>query len=292
MDRFCLGRSKSRVSLASQSEAQPVGDTVPDDDRCFRYGDGLFETLLVIDGQILWLELHLQRLSLGAERLAMDVDLCRTGEQLKERASAFASGATTMRVTVSRGSGPRGYLPGPHSSSRVRIDCGSLGFDPLLPAAPAVLALSSIFLAEQPLLAGIKHCNRLEQVLGAAEAARLEVDDVLMRNSSGFLQCTSRSNFFVLRDGELLTASCEQSGILGTRRRLVIESLAPALGLEVREAAIKPDDLRASDSCFVTNTLIGIRSVSRLDQCSFAQQLALAALHNAYREEAQACLRR
>lgn len=267
-----------------------MSDAVPADDRAFLYGDGLFETLLAADGHLLWPELHFQRLEEGGKRLSISCDLTELREALAAYAKGTAPGYAVIRLTLSRGSGPRGYLPVLGTGSRFRITHKLLARDPFLPEQALHLAPSSVVLPRQPLLAGIKHCNRLEQVLAALDAKERGVDDVLLCNDSGRLQCTSRGNLFIVRDAMLYTPGCGHCGIVGTRRQLVMQQLAPMLNLGVAEADFFLHELRATDAMFVTNTVMGIRRVGRIDAQTLPDCAAITELQRAYTAAAKTCL--
>lgn len=262
--------------------------TIPIDDRGFLYGDGLFETVIVRERVLLWEALHCERLKRGIQRLDFSIDSALPWRDLLEQASE-CSGTHALRLTVSRGSGPRGYTPVSDADCRWRIQGVALARDPLDPLPSATVVTSSLVLAEQPLLAGIKHCNRLEQILAAREAQHRGVDDVLICTADGRLQCSSKANIFVLRGDTLFTPPCDRSGIAGTRRQLVLEQLAPALGLQSRIEALLPQELEESDGLFLCNSVIGIQAVTTLDGRQLAVPKAVASLQQQYRESSIAC---
>jgi 4-amino-4-deoxychorismate lyase len=265
-----------------------VNGAIPIDDRGFLYGDGLFETVVVRERVLLWETLHCARLKRGMQRLDFSIDIASPWRDLLEQASE-CSGSHTLRLTVSRGSGPRGYTPTPDADCRWRIQGMALARDPLEPLPAATVVTSSLVLAEQPLLAGIKHCNRLEQILAACEAQNRGVDDVLICTADGRLQCSSKANVFVLRGSTLFTPPCDRSGVAGTRRQLVLEQLAPALGLQCRIEALIPEELEASDCLFLCNSVIGIQAVATLDGRRLAVPHAVASLQEQYRKSSIAC---
>jgi len=265
-------------------------DTIPADDRGYLYGDGLFETLVAYRGRLLWPHLHLERLALGMQRLGMPADLDAIGDALTAAAAGHTEGFGIVRLTLTRGVGPRGYAPPPSASSRWTILESIAERDPLLPLEPAAVALSDVILARQPALAGIKHCNRLEQVLAARQADALGVDDVLMATEQGQLHSSSKANLFLFIGDELLTAPCEGQGICGTRRRLVIEQLAPALGIAVRFAAINADQLGDVTGAFLCNSVIGIRGVTSIAGRQIPSDERISLLQQAYRKESLACV--
>jgi branched-subunit amino acid aminotransferase/4-amino-4-deoxychorismate lyase len=232
--------------------------------------------------------LHLDRLMQGASQLGIDVARDRVRAAIESTAYSQTV-ATVLRVTVSRGSGVRGYRPTPECGAAITVSRSELGRNPLVPLPPAVLQTSSVTMAEQPLLAGIKHCNRLEQVLAAAEAGEQGVDDVLLKRRSGYFQCSSNANLFALCDDRLMTPDCKLSGVAGTRRRLLMEQLSAAVGLSVMETGVDDARLLAAEGLCLSNSIIGVRCVARLDARVFAPSPKLLALQKAYFDAAKRC---
>lgn len=261
---------------------------IPPDDRGFLYGDGLFETLVVREGKPLWLPLHLDRLRLGLERLCINQSLDTIRDMLRG-AAADCADACVLRLTVSRGSGERGYAPSQPPRPRVRLLASPLTRDPLSPLPAVQLGRCSFQLALQPRLAGVKHLNRLEQVLAAQEAQELGMDDVLMETADGGLYGTSRSNLFLQTGRQLRTPPCVQAGIAGTRRRLILERLAADAGLEARIERVTVDDLASADGAFLCNSVMGLRGIARIDGVEQAPAPSLPALQQAYRKRGMQC---
>lgn len=270
------------------AEASAKADAVPADDRCFLYGDGLFESMLAVDGRIAFKSLHRERLLHGAGRLGIDIapaDVATVLDGVPEE------GTYSLRLTLSRGGGRRGYLPEPGQPPRLRLAVTPLARDYREALPPVSMIVSGVRLAEQPALAGLKHCNRLEQVLAALEADRLGADDAVMLNGSGGVQCAISANVFILRGRELLTPSCDRAGIAGTRRRLLLEGLAARAGFAARESNLTIDDCLAADAMLLTNALAGIRTVRRLrDRVFDPAQDGVHALQRVYAEAIDECV--
>lgn len=263
--------------------------SVPTTDRAFLYGDGVFETLLIVGGVPLWLDLHIARLKLGASRLRMDVNIADVQACVASACECYRDTAGVLRVTISRGGAERGYTPSQDVSARVRSSHAALGRDPFIALPAAVVATSSITMGEQPLLAGLKHCNRLEQVMAAAEAQERNIDDVLLRRLDGSYQCSSKANLFALNEGLLRTSPCDRSGIAGTRRHLIMQTLAQRLGLQVTETSLSSDDLLSADGLFLCNSIVGIRNIKRWDEHDYDPSKVISQLQSAYYQEARQC---
>ncbi|CAM4079513.1 Aminodeoxychorismate lyase [Pseudomonas reidholzensis] len=224
--------------------------------RGLAYGDGLFETVAVRAGRPSLLEHHLQRLASGCQRLAIDADLPLIRDELLRFASQLGEGVAKLIVT--RGDSQRGYAPVAGAAPR-RILQGSP-----LPAYPAANGENGISLfacqtrlAEQPLLAGLKHLNRLEQVLARAEWQDAEHAEGLVRDTQGRLIEGVYSNLFLVREGVLLTADLSRCGVAGVMRAALLEQ-APALGITVQVRDLALTDLEQADEVFVCNSVYGI----------------------------------
>jgi len=231
-------------------------------DRGLAYGDGLFETLTVRRGQVRLLERHLERLWLGCQRLSIALDM----SVLRAELLAFAelAGNGVVKLMVTRGEGQRGYaLPEPQHPVRILQHAG-------LPDYPAGnrekgirLFICSVRLAEQPLLAGIKHLNRLEQVLARAEWHDPQFAEGLLRDRSGRVIEGVFSNLFLAAGGRLLTPDLARCGVAGVMRAEII-ARAAALDIPCEVRDIDYEQLLVADELFVCNSLYGIWPVREL----------------------------
>ena len=265
------------------------GQALPLPDRGLDFGDGLFETLLLLAGKPLYLEFHMQRLEQGLRVLGFPDCLAGIKDQIHAVLnSGDFPGEMAMRVTVTRGGGPRGYLPPQATVPRVIIVTSArTGQSTLEVPSPARLAVAKIRWGCQPRLAGIKHLNRLEQVLAAREREAAAVDEVVMLNQAGGVVSVSAGNLFVVNGDELLTPQLAECGVLGTRRRLIIERLAPGLGLQVRELELTLAQMESAEEVFYCNALVGVRPVGSFGAARWQSHKVCAALHTLLCEGAQ-----
>lgn len=242
-----------------------ASDTVPIDDRGLQYGDGLFETILVRAGVARFLAAHLSRLARGCLRLGIPCDEVAIRADVT-RALAVAPSLAVLKVVVTRGSGlRRGYAPRPAPSRRIvslwpTEDASGL-------AAGVTLGVAETRAATNPALAGLKHLNRLDNVLAAAEIAAGDFD-VLMLDVADRLVSGTSCNFFVARAGRLATPALDSAGVAGVLRGIV-QREAATLGLVVQERALTLADLQAADEALITNARIGVVPVSRVGEHSF-----------------------
>jgi 4-amino-4-deoxychorismate lyase len=259
--------------------------SLPLPDRGLAYGDGLFETLLVRGRAPTFLPLHAARLEAGLAQLGIPVPPWR--DHLAASLAAFDAPAErwlTLRLTVTRGQGPRGYAPPAAPVPRTVIELAPAPLDPLAPPAPLHTALARLRWARQPALAGLKHLNRLEQVLAARECRERGLDELLVCDTGDALVAATRGNLFLLRGEVLATPALTACGIAGTRRRLLLESLAPALGLAAEVTTLMPAALATADALFCCNSLRGIVPIGQHEQQQWSAHPVLERLQAAYRE--------
>jgi 4-amino-4-deoxychorismate lyase len=235
-------------------------------DRGLRYGDGLFETVLITNGgAILWGR-HLQRLLRGCESLALNVD-SRSIEahffQFLAQLSDADRVSAIARITVSRGPGAHGYRP-----QRTTEPTFIVSFDKHVYVASESLRLCRCKVAavNHSGLAGIKHLNRLANVLAAGELEDGGHDEGVMCLDDGSVISGVMSNLFIVKDGCLLTPKLSLAGVAGTARSLVIDVLAPELNVTCDETTLSYHDLLQADEIFMCNSVMGIRPVAALGE--------------------------
>lgn len=245
-------------------------DAVDAADRGLAYGDGLFETARVHDGLVVWWPAHLARLSEGAARLRIPMpDVAWLTAELAGFV-AQAPARAVLKLLLTRGVGGRGYAP-PHAVEPTLAL--SLHAAPAPVPAPLVLRWCDTRLAIQPALAGLKHLNRLEQVLARAEWSDPGIHEGLMLDTGGQLGCATAANVFALRDGRWLTPPVHRRGVAGVARAWVLAN-EPAAA----EAELSPSQVESADALFLCNAVRGILPVGRLGDRSWAPHPALAAL--------------
>lgn len=236
-------------------------------DRGFQYGDGLFETLEILHGTPLFFEHHYQRLLLGCQTLLIP---CPEYALLWAEASQMACDHdhAVLKLIVTRGVGGRGYRQ-PQTILPTRL----FSLHPL-PDYPPVWQTQGIRLrvcqkrlAINPDLAGIKHLNRLEQVLARAEWSNDDIQEGLMLDNEHQIIEGTTSNVFMVKHGEVLTPRLDRCGIAGIVRKLILNE-ANALALPMRETRLNLNDLQDADELFVTNSIIGICPVTQMQQRS------------------------
>ena len=241
--------------MRSWVDGQPA-DAVPLKDRGLAYGDGLFETLAVKAGQPVLLDRHLQRLDEGCRRLALVADQALIRDELLAYAAALGDGV--LKLILTRGDSLRGY--GINAGAPVRrILQGSppATYPPAYGSSGVRLFPCATRLSEQPLLAGLKHLNRLEQVLARAEWQDADHAEGLMLDMSGRVIEGVFSNLFLVDNGQLLTADLSRCGVAGVMRAELL-ARAEALGVVTTVTDISLAQLQRADEVFVCNSVYGI----------------------------------
>jgi 4-amino-4-deoxychorismate lyase len=237
-------------------------DSVSAQDRGLAYGDGIYRTVELINGKPRLWKWQWQRLVADAERLLLPLpDEALLLDELAKVAQGMAR--AVGKITLTRGVGQRGYAM-PQDSSPTRIVTASAwgGYPAERLQQGVTLRLCQVRLARQPLLAGIKHLNRLENVLARSEWNDPAIHEGLLLDSHGGLVEATMSNVFLLNRNRLLTPRLDQAGVSGALRAWVFEQ-APALGLKVEEAELELGDLVAAEAVFLTNSLIGVWPVAK-----------------------------
>ena len=236
-------------------DGQPA-DALSLKDRGLAYGDGLFETIAVRGGQPLLLDRHLFRLADGCSRLAIAADIGLIRAELQSYAAVMGEGV--LKLILTRGDGLRGYAPDPSAQGR-RILQGNP--PTAYPAAHGEQGIRlfpcATRLSVQPLLAGLKHLNRLEQVIARAEWQDSEHAEGLMLDQAGRVIEGVFSNLFLVRDGVLVTADLKRCGVAGVMRAEILFQ-AESLAIPVQITDISLDQLQWADEVFVCNSVYGI----------------------------------
>ena len=246
-----------------------ASESVPITDRGFEYGDGVFETLAVLHGRPLLWDAHLERLLSGCRALKFEVlPGAQVLEQEAHRLSTQLDKAV-LKIVITRGVGPRGYrVPANSVPTRV-ISVGPWPEGHAEKRSRGVrVKMCRTTLASQPRLAGVKHLNRLEQILARAEWDD-EWDEGLMCGDSGMVIEATASNVFAVINGALYTPDLTRCGVAGVMRDQVIRA-ARSLNHEVKIADFPVDRMFGANELFLTNSIIGIWPVRAVENHAFS----------------------
>jgi len=245
-----------------------LSNFIPVSDRGLHYGDGIFETLVAKEGRLQFWDQHMDRLLTGCKRLQLpDPDIALISHETQLLLANHAkSSHQVVKIILTRGSGQRGYRP-PVPANMTRIIC-------LLPypdypddywTTGVRITVCRTRLACNRRLAGIKHLNRLEQVLAHTEWDDPDIVDGVMLNNDQYVIEGTMSNLFWVSNGQLYTPDLSECGVEGVIRNHVI-GLAKELQLPVRIGHYFIEDLFAADEVFITNSVHGIWPVRQIDQ--------------------------
>jgi 4-amino-4-deoxychorismate lyase len=248
-------------------------------DRGFSYGDGLFETIRMLAGHAPLWSRHMQRLALGCERLRLPLP---DAQQLREEALQVSVGLpdAVLRITLTRGSGERGYaLPAVSNMTRVVAAFPMSAIPATVHRDGIRMHLCTTTLAEQPLLAGVKHLNRLEQVLARAEWNDPAVAEGLVCDQHGRVISATAANLFAVIDDTLVTPSVDRCGVAGVARAAILHA-QPAC--EIRDISLA-ECLRASE-LFLSSSVRGILPVQALGNTVYAPGPVTRAMQRYWRD--------
>ncbi len=240
-------------------------NAVPADDRGFSYGDGVFRTLPMHKGYAKWWP-H-QYAKLAADCSALSITPPAESElRLDIQAIAAQLPDCALRITVTRGSGGRGYAAPEYPQSRRVVSANPLPEYPAhWPEQGVKVRICELRLAGQPRLAGIKHLNRLENVLARAEWSDPAIAEGLLLDEAGNVIEGTRCNVFIVEDGTLVTPDLSRCGVAGLTRDLVIAA-AERHGQRCRIEAISRQRLEAATEILLINSLVGVWPVAALQQ--------------------------
>ncbi len=226
-------------------------------DRGLNFGDGLFETIAVLQGHLRYWEPHMQRLLEGCSRLQIELpDI----DQLKLECQSVLTDAQrqVIKIMVTRGTGGQGYAyTAKQPSTRIIIRKPWPCYSSEKLERGVRVGYSSIEIHAHPQLASIKHLNALQQVLATADCKKQGFDECLRQNTKHELIEGCKSNLFLVKDDQLYTPHIANYGIAGIMRNQVMAK-AIELNLSVKELSLYKDDVMQADELFLTNSLIGL----------------------------------
>jgi 4-amino-4-deoxychorismate lyase len=233
---------------------------LPADDRGLAYGDGLFETIRMVGQKGVLLSRHLDRMARDAKRLGINVSrrelatVCtRAGQRFSEQ---FTDDGWILKLTLTRGGGGRGYRPDPGMVPNLLVSASPL--PPTPDASGVVVDFSRVPLTVNPLLAGIKSLNRLEQVMAAAELGP-SLFEVIMSDRDGNLVEGTRTNLLLRMHNGWVTPPAACLAVAGVLRQWLLERLRQK-GEVVTEWPLTVEDVLGPEcqGLFLLNSVLGI----------------------------------
>jgi len=255
-----------------------VGQSISVRDRGLLYGDGVFRTLRAQAGIALHQHLHLQKIQQDCTKLGIH---CPALSHLEHELAGLllAHPNAIIKLIITRGIAQRGYAPNADAQPTHLWDVSEL---PVYLKQNYTLGIAlricELRLSQQPRLAGIKHLNRLENVLAAAENHDAKFAEGLLLDAQAKVIEGIRSNVFMVRDGILMTPDLSQCGVAGVQRDRVLAYAAQhAIPLQIRMISLA--ELLAADEVFLVNSVLGLWSVRECENrhwhdFAMAQKLA------------------
>jgi branched-chain amino acid aminotransferase/4-amino-4-deoxychorismate lyase len=234
-----------------------VPDAVPLDDRGLLLGDGLFETLLAVDGRLMLAEAHVARMTRGADVLGIpaptpdDFVACALAAI---RAADLQIGRAAVRITLTAGSGGRGLDRPATLTPRLFATAARS----VKPSGPAALIIAETRRNAASPASRLKTLAYLDNVLARREATRAGADEAVMLNTRGEVTCAAAANLFWIKHGELFTPAPRTGPLDGIMARQVTAA-ARRLGVTVRDVSEGPESLQTADAIFLSSSLIGVR---------------------------------
>lgn len=234
-------------------------DSIPDDDRGLAYGDGLFETIRINASHSVLLDEHLRRLCKGADCLGISFDKEQLRQDIEKLISDLPENGV-LKIILTRGSGGRGYRPDENAESRIL-----LSLHPLPDYGENADKGVSVFicqqrLAHQPSLAGIKHLNRLEQVMASLEWPKGDYMEGLMLDMDDNVIEGTRSNIFWSGNGTLFTPDLSSCGVAGILRDTLLKQIPET---EIIQKS-RINELVSADEIFICNSVFGVWPVTQI----------------------------
>ena len=247
-----------------------------------QFGDGLFETCVVESKNILFWSYHIARLNKGCQKLGIgNVDESFWLSDIRKALSVSRLNNCVVKIMLSRGESLRGY--GFESGIKpVRIVIVS-EMPEIKPRQNLTLDFCDSGYASNPKLAGIKHCNRLEQILARAD---LKGDEGIMLDEDSNIISVTQGNIFSIYANTLHTPRLDKCGIEGTRRAIILE-IASELGMQINVGPLSVDGLMESDEVFISNSVMEIQSITQIGDMSFASNGVTGLIRTAFEEKKQ-----
>lgn len=261
-----------------------VSDTLDAADRGLAYGDGVFRTLAIQGGRPLWWTRHYHKLARDCDAVSIP---CPAEEMLRDELARLAAREPdcAAKIIITRGTGQRGYAsPSELHPTRIVMSCA-------LPRHPAEFAqsgvkvhLCSLRLGFQPALAGVKHLNRLENVLARSEWSDPDIAEGLLFDGEGNVIGGTMSNLFIVERDALATPDLSRCGVAGVTRDRVIEAAA-SHRIICRVEHIGLGRVLQAQEALLVNSLIGVWQVRALGDKAWAQGTLVARVRQWLDEE-------
>ncbi|NRB68916.1 MAG: aminodeoxychorismate lyase [Vibrio sp.] len=243
-------------------------DSISLTDRSFQYGDGCFTTMLVVKGRIQHWDKHQDRMQSCLDLLGIASPNWREVQDWLEK-MCLESTRSGLKLHISRGEGGRGYSPTQVTLPNVTIGAFNypVHYEQWLMDGIG-LGLCSKRLGVNPLLAGHKHNNRLEQVLLKAEMDQQGFLDGIALDVNGYVIETTMANLYWVKQGVIYTPDLTNAGVAGVMRRVVAERLS-SCGLTLSIGHYRLEELNEAEEVFISNSILGVAPVKSIGTQAF-----------------------
>lgn len=258
-------------------------------DRGLMYGDGLFETVRVVKGVAPLWPYHCQRLALGCSRLGIDIDQALFGRlwEYLQRVIAKAGRETetcVVKIMITRGSGGRGYKPPSHVNPTEIVICYPPVVNPEVNLSKGIsVSVCNHRLSENPALAGLKHLNRLDQVIASGELDESVAEGIMLDQKGNVIEGT-KTNILFFDKKRVITPKTTVCGVEGVVRRFLFDNLAK-VGLEGRVEEVALSDVDKFDGMAVTNSVIGLWPVQNFNGLDLRISPVIEIIKRLFKEE-------
>ncbi|MCC2522526.1 aminodeoxychorismate lyase [Vibrio coralliilyticus] len=244
-------------------------DSISLSDRSFQYGDGCFTTMLVINGRIQHLDKHQERMQSCLNLLGITPPNWREVEDWLEKA-CIESTRSGLKLHISRGEGGRGYSPTQVTLPNVTISAFNYPAHYEQWQADGIcLGVCHKRLGVNPLLAGHKHNNRLEQILLKAEMDQQGFPDGIALDVSGHVIETTMANVYWVKQGVIYTPDLMNAGVAGVMRRVIVERLSSCEHtLSIGHYTF--EELSDAEEVFISNSILGVAPVKSIGTQTFS----------------------
>lgn len=242
--------------------------------RGFAYGDGIFRTMRLLDGELQDWPLHYQTLVADCSKIQI---VCPSAELLMQEFKYFMASALgtdqssgIIKIIITRGDGARGYAPPAICEpTRVFIHSALPEYPPEIYSTGVALYTCQTRLASQPLLAGIKHLNRLENVLARAELKDPRFFDGILRDYDEHVIEGVSGNLFISKDGVVMTPPLDRCGVAGVMRQKILDWYKTQ-GRPVVTTTLAMENLLTADAVVIANSVYGVLQVTHIDEQAIA----------------------
>ena len=232
-------------------------------DRGLAYGDGVFRTISIKQGNPICWKRHFSKLKHDCDALRIT---CPPSDLLLTEVRCLCDGQndSIAKIIITRGVALRGYAPNPeHASTRIVSVTPMVSFDSNYFSAGISALKCTLKLGHQPLLAGIKHLNRLENVLAACECQEAGVPEGILEDEDGFLISGTRTNLFWIHNSSLYTPDLKRCGVAGVQRERVLD-WATENNVAYKVVSARMPELVAAEEIFLVNSVIGLWPIREL----------------------------